>query len=126
MTEYNRRPICYIAGPYRGANAWEIRQNIIRAEAKAFTIWELGAVALCPHLNTAHFQGSLDDHVWLDGDLEMLRRCDALVLVAGYGHSAGAIAELTFARELGLMVFFPTDTTGELTRWIAQWKADNQ
>lgn len=66
--------VVYIAGPFRAENAWEIEQNIRRAEEAALELWRAGAAVLCPHTNTRYFQGAAPDHVWLEGDLELLRR----------------------------------------------------
>lgn len=102
-----RQKVVYVAGPFRAANQWQQFQNIRRAETLAFEVWRLGAVAICPHLNTAHFQDALPDKVWLDGDLEIVRRCDAVVLVAGWERSQGAKLEKQLAHELGIPVFGP-------------------
>ena len=97
--------IVYIAGPFRAVNSWEIEQNIRRAEALALEVWRLGAAALCPHANTRFFQGAADDAVWLEGDLAMLRRCDALITTERWERSTGAQAEVAAARVWGLPVF---------------------
>ncbi len=38
--------IIFISGPYRGANTWEVEQNVRRAEALALEVWRLGHVAI--------------------------------------------------------------------------------
>lgn len=107
--------VVYVAGPFRGPNAWEIEQNIRRAETLALEVWKLGAAALCPHTNTRFFQGAADDSVWLDGDLELLRRCDAVLLTPDWKRSTGARAEAVWARECGLQVFH---SINELQAWL--------
>lgn len=119
-TERERRtarlmPLIYVAGPFRGDSAWAIEQNIRRAETLALDVWRLGAAAICPHANTRFFQNAAPDDVWLKGDLEMVRRCDALVLVEGWQHSAGARAEVEFAQKHFLPVFLGID---DLRRWL--------
>lgn len=106
--------VIYIAGPFRGANDWERHQNINRAEETAFEVWQAGMVALCPHNNTRHFDGSLEDRIWLEGDLELLRRCDAMMLSPGWERSKGVAAELEFAHSMGLPVFI---TLRDLIAW---------
>lgn len=96
--------VVYIAGPFRGPNAWEIEQNIRRAEEQALLVWRLGAAALCPHTNTRFFQGAAPDDVWLNGDLELLARCDAVYAITGWLASSGARAEVEFAQEHGIPV----------------------
>src|SRR5690349_1445104 len=73
--------VIYIAGKYRGPNAWAIEQNIRAAEEVAARVWAMGMVALCPHANSRHMDGVATDEVFLDGTMELLRRCDAVVLV---------------------------------------------
>jgi nucleoside 2-deoxyribosyltransferase len=97
--------VVYIAGPFRGANAWEIEQNIRRAEELALEAWRSGFAVICPHTNTRFFQGAAEDRIWLDGDLEILRRCDAVLLTADWERSSGARAEVDVARALGIPVF---------------------
>ena len=102
----SRMPVIYIAGPFRGPDYYAIKRNIDRAEALALRVWQTErAVALCPHLNTAHFQNAAPDEVWLEGDLELLRRCDAVLLTDNWRESAGACVEVGFAREHGVPVF---------------------
>lgn len=100
----------YVAGPFRGPDHWAIAENIRSAERVAFKVWQAGAVALCPHLNTAHFQGALPDHMWLDGDLALLELCDALILVPGWERSEGTKAEVAFATRHSIPVLFDIDS----------------
>ena len=101
--------VIYIAGKYRDSRgAWFIRQNIRAAEQAAQFVWQQGGVALCPHLNTALFDGlpGCADEVWLRGDLELLRRCDAVFAIEHWRDSSGAVAEVEHARALNLPVLF--------------------
>jgi hypothetical protein len=109
--------VVYVAGKFRStnpdgtSNAWGVCQNVRAAEEVGLAVWKLGHAALVPHLNTAHFQDAdgLPDKLWLDGDLEILRRCDAVVLVPGWERSKGALAEITAANQLGIPVFDGAD-----------------
>jgi hypothetical protein len=49
--------------------------------------------------------GVATDEVFLEGTMELLRRCDAVVLVPNWRDSAGAQAEVAEAERLGLPVF---------------------
>jgi hypothetical protein len=109
------KSVVYIAGPFRGPHAWAIERNVRRAEWLAHAVWALGAVALCPHMNTRFFQGSLPDRVWLEGDLELLRRCDAVLLAPGWRKSHGTCREVKEAFAFGIPVF---STLKALQRWI--------
>jgi hypothetical protein len=109
----------YIAGKFRGPDSWAMEQNIRAAETLALEVWRLGAAALCPHTNTRFYQGAAPDQVWLDGDLELLRRCDALLTVDNWLDSVGAREEVRFARAAGIPVFH---TLAELQAWL--YRAD--
>ncbi len=102
--------LVYVAGPFRAlpdpANQWQQWQNITAAAALALEVWRLGAVAVCPHLNTAPFQGALPDDVWLAGDLAIVAKCDAVLMTPDWERSAGAKAEHAFARGLHLPIFY--------------------
>ena len=102
-----------IAGPFRDHytgpdgryNFWKQDQNVNDAAGIALKVWAMGAAVICPHLNTRPFQGALTDDVWLNGDLEMIRRCDYLVLIPGWEGSEGTCNEKAFAHGSGLIVF---------------------
>lgn len=107
--------VVYVAGPFRGPNSWDIEENIRRAERLALEVWRSGAACICPHTNTRFFQGAADDAVWLDGDIEMLARCDAVVMTADWQRSSGASAEEQYAREHGIRVFYSIE---DLRGWL--------
>lgn len=107
--------VVYIAGRIRGKNAWEIEQNIRWAEQYGMVVAERGAMPLIPHANTRFFHGTLTDDFWLEGTLELLRRCDAVYCVSGWEASAGATAEVVEARRLGKPVF---EYSADLAAWI--------
>lgn len=109
--------VVYIAGPFRGPNAWEIEENIRRAERLALQVWRAGAVALCPHTNTRFFQGAADDAVWLAGDLEMLSRCDAVIFTPDWHQSSGARAEYDYATGHGIAVLH---SIYDLRQWLEE------
>ena len=107
--------LIYLAGPYRAPTEWELVQNIRRAEALAIAVWQLGAACICPHKNTALLGGCCPDSVWLEGDLEMLRRCDAVICTDDWQRSEGARNEVAEARRLEIPVF---QTIAELQSWL--------
>ena len=92
--------LVYIAGKYRANTEWGLEQNIRQAEDAAIKLWQQGYVVFCPHKNTAHFGGVCPDSVWLDGDLEILKRCDVIYMLKGWRNSKGATAELELAKKL--------------------------
>ena len=108
--------LVYIAGPYRGPNTWAIEQNIRRAEDVAAQVWRAGLAAMCPHANSRHMDGITTDENFLAGTLEMLRRCDAVLLVEGWERSSGSRAEVQEAMRLGLPVMYAWGDESEVAR----------
>jgi hypothetical protein len=85
--------VIYIAGPYRAPTAWGISENVRAAERVGLEVARAGAMPLIPHANTAHFHGECTDELWIEGTLELLRRCDAAVFLPNWHHSTGSRGE---------------------------------
>lgn len=102
------KKIIYVAGKYRGKTDYEKTENIWHAVRVSVRLWELGWVAICPHANTAHFDcySNLPSQTYLDGDLEILKRCDALFMLKGWEESEGAKQEFELARKLGKEIYY--------------------
>ena len=119
------RKVVYVAGPFRASNQhgsqdmFKVQQNIMRAMELGLEVWKLGHVALIPHSNTMFFTGASGcaDEVWLAGDLELIKRCDAVLMTPDWSTSRGATAELKFAESLGIPVFYTVD---DVRCWLAQ------
>lgn len=110
-------PVVYIAGPYRGPNAWAIECNVRRAEAQGLRAAEAtGAAVIIPHSMTRFFQGTITDAYWLAATLELLRRADCVLLVPGWQGSEGTKGEIEEADRLGIKVF---DNLSDLAEWVA-------
>jgi len=98
--------LIYVAGRFRSDTHYQIHLNIIHAEARALDLWKQGWAVICPHLNTQNFQGECADDVWLNGCLEIVKRCDAIYMLKGWELSEGSKEELKLAQELGLEVYY--------------------
>ncbi len=99
--------VIYIAGPYRSEKGeYFVRQNIRNAEDAAVFVWQKGGVALCPHKNTSGFGGICDDIKFLEGDLLLLERCDAVFMTEGWEKSIGARREREYAINVNMPVFY--------------------
>ncbi len=97
--------IVYIAGAYRGNGKPDtIFENIIIARKYAKKYWRLGYAVFCPHMNTAFMDGACNDKVWLKGDIEIMKRCDIVVMLPNFKNSQGAIAEYAEAKRIGLQI----------------------
>ncbi|NLH50278.1 MAG: DUF4406 domain-containing protein, partial [Myxococcales bacterium] len=81
--------LAYVAGRYRGRTHNEIMENIQAARCVSVRLWELGYAVICPHTNSAFMSGVASEDAFLRGGIEMLRRCDLLVLVEGWQTSEG-------------------------------------
>lgn len=106
------QPLIYVAGPYRAATRDAIAQNIDAARVIGISAAALGWFPVIPHANTAHMEldlPGLGDDFWLAGTLEMMERCDAVVLVPGWQNSAGTRGEIIRAEELGIPIFRALD-----------------
>ena len=114
--------VVYIAGPYRGDNAYVVHRNVNRAERMAMRVAKAGGMPLCPHCNTRNFDGTLTDVFWLEGTLELLRRCDALVLINGWRRSSGARKEHEEALALGMPIFEEASFS-DLEKWLGNLAA---
>lgn len=64
-----------------------------------------GYAALCPHLNTACFDGACADESFLAGGLELLRRCDLVVLAPRWETSRGTLQEVAEAQAQDIPVW---------------------
>jgi len=107
--------VVYTAGPYNAPTHWGIEQNIQRARVAAAQVWALGAACICPHAMTAHMSGCCPEENFYEGDLEIVRRCDALLMIEGWENSTGAKREKDEADAKGIPVFFSLAT---LKLWL--------
>lgn len=91
----------------------------MRARSWAIAVWRSGAVALCPHLNTYHFEldAGLPGETYYEGDLVLLGKCDAMFVIPGSETSKGVKLEREFCESQNIPVF---DSPFELKEWIAQ------
>ena len=81
---------------------WEFHRSTARKLA------EKGWFPVIPHLNTAKIEDYapwLPDEFYLDGTLELMRKCDAVCLLPGYEFSEGTAGEIAEARRLGIPVY---------------------
>ena len=89
------RPLIYIAGPYTFPDPVENTRTACRA---GDAVWAAGGCPVVPHLSMLwHVFSPADYQTWLDRDLGLLARCDAVLRLPG--ESAGADLECAYARE---------------------------
>ena len=107
--------IIYVAGRYRADSENEVFENIMHARREAEKLWREGWAVICPHTNSI-FMGSRlgGDDKFIEGDLEILARCDTIYMLTGWVESVGARQELELARSLKLEVIYEQETKGVL------------
>jgi hypothetical protein len=100
--------LVYVSGPYSGE---DIAANIAVARKVAIELWERGHAALCPHLNTAHFEVdckvSYDQYI--QGDLLMLYACQGVVMLPAWVGSNGARLEREYALKIKRPIWYYPD-----------------
>jgi hypothetical protein len=119
--------LIYVASKYRGPDAWIVEQNIRAAEALAYEVALRGAYPVAPHACTRGYfesaQASPD--FWLSATLELMRRCDAVVMLHGWTASYGATVERREALAMGKPVWHQDDDE-TLDAFLARLKARTQ
>ena len=97
--------LVYIAGPYRADTVNGQLKHVRVAEQYALKYWRMGYAVICPHKNTEHFGGLIEDAHFLAAGKEMLSRCDAVFTTTGWRSSEGAKDEVAYAETLSIPVF---------------------
>lgn len=111
--EKPRPKVIYLSGPIRDPRgAHFVEANIRAAEAVAKHLWQKGYAVICPHTNTRAFDGIITDDEFIVGDIAILERCDAVVMLPGWKASEGAKKEFEAAVDLGVPVFHWADCFG--------------
>ena len=97
--------IAYIAGPYRAKTIFGIIRNILKARKVAKEFWAKGYTVICPHMNSALMK-HLPEEVFMEGDLEILKKSDVLVVMKGWQKSEGTKREIDFAKKHGIAIIW--------------------
>ena len=109
--------LIYIAGPFRGKNPWDVHCNVHEAEMLGLEVAKLGAYPVIPHAMTRHFDKLLTDEFWLQGTLEMMKRCDGLITTSRWKDSNGAFEEVVVMKELFKPVFHDLASLKDYLSW---------
>lgn len=104
----------YVAGKYTGT-CHERHANINAAWRFGCEVARVGAMPVIPQANTAHMDDLQSVEWWYESTMELMRRCDAVLMIPGWMASKGACKERDEAKRLGLPVFYHT---GELLDWL--------
>lgn len=104
--------LLYLAGPF-GAPEGDpdplhtVNENILAASRIALEAARAGWMPVCPHKNSAGFEHTeIPTAFWYEGDIALMLRCDAVLMLPGYERSKGALAELDTAKAAGMGVYY--------------------
>lgn len=108
--------LVYVAGPYTATPERTVAQHIDDARLLGCMVASMGALPVIPHMNTAHMDNLQPWGWWIDATLELMYRCNAVVMLPGWERSRGAKGEHDKAKEIGIPVFYDMPTLAE---WVA-------
>ena len=96
------KKIIYLAGPLTDEDETIQLNNIRFACDVAAELRGAGMIVISPHEMGYHHPDSLDYEAWMDHGLQILSRCDEVMLLPGWEYSAGTQREISFAGAYGI------------------------
>lgn len=99
--------LLYICSPYRATDAETLQRNVEYAKALTRTILLQGDCPVTPHLYmTQCLDESIEEEreIGLGAGMNILRRCDGIVVGMKYGISEGMAAEIQCAKDGEMMI----------------------
>ena len=112
--------LVFIAGPFGGESHWDVQCNVHAARVAGLEVARMGGMPIIPHANSCYFFGTLPETHWLAGYLELLARCDALLVLPGWEDSKGTMGEIELATELCMPTFY---SQSALWAWLRAQRA---
>lgn len=102
-----RRSMGYLSGPVSAPTALIRNQHRFRALEVSHQLWELGILHYCPHANSPQVGATdIDYETWMRMDLEVLRRCDWILMTDGWASSEGCRREFNLATALQIPIVY--------------------
>ena len=105
----HRTPMVYVCGPHRSITPEGVDLNIRAAETVSRKIFQAGAFSVCPHVITRGHEEAQGEEFWLRSTLDLLRKCDAIVILDGWEISEGCVREVQVARDLKIPLYWVRD-----------------
>ncbi len=107
--------LIYVAGKYTADSYSAIDDNIKKAAALSIQLFQKGWNVFTPHKNTAHYEiyegiTDLNYRTWINTTLDILKRCDAIIMLDGWEDSKGSVNERAFALDNGIAVYYQEDS----------------
>jgi len=101
--------LVYVAGPYRAATALAVAGNVHRAAAEAADLlYAHGYAVICPPSMSHGWERHTDysNERTLEHCCEIVRRCDAVLVVGAWMTSSGTLQEIEAALAAGVPVYY--------------------
>lgn len=103
------RKVVYVAGPYTHGDRSDNVRNAIAAGMRLLDAGYAPVVPILSHFADLIHPRPYED--WLQADLAILSKCDAMVRLSGF--SPGSKRELQEAMVLGIPVYWGSDPVGD-------------
>ena len=100
--------LAYIIGPLTASSIHNRILNIRKAEELSIALWSAGYAVICPHLNSGLLQGACHEQDFIDGYIEILKRCDFAVVSSEQAHNKNSIIETEYCIDNNIPVY-PAD-----------------
>ncbi len=116
-----RLPMAYLSAPMSAPSAIDRMHHYLNARRASHELWEAEVLHYCPHTNSPSIGSSdVGYESWMAMDLEVLRRCDFIVMAGNWNESPGCRRELAMAMHLGKPVVYTVEAAVALYQELRQ------
>jgi len=123
ISSSKRHIVVYISGPLTTDTINEWWANTMDAREYCMSLWRWGVTPICPHLNSLLMEGIATYEEFILGDLELVKRSDAVLMIGSWDNSKGAKQERDYALTIGKPVF---TTMTDLFEWVEKQPPENE
>jgi hypothetical protein len=98
--------LVYVAGPYTADTPEGVEENCRRAREVGAELAKCGPniFPVIPHQTGRDIEHIGDYRFWIEGTVELMRRCDVVYVCPGWEGSRGTLGEIAEAERLGIPV----------------------